>query len=167
MNEFRQVRPDWDLFPVIPAGNLSWNHVHFCRGVGGILFKPKHFTDFWYNQSEYHESCFWDDDRWISFQMERQGFPLKVVHVPMTPPPPIESAMTNSSRTGNSTAAADSNEEKSSHRRLGSLTNLNGFLNSDQTCPVTWLTYHPETYPTARVRSGTPWVKNPYWKEPS
>jgi hypothetical protein len=155
MNEFQQVRPDWGLFPVTPQGNYSWNHVHFCRGVGGMLFKPKHFVDFWYNQSEYHESCFWDDDRWVSYQMERQGFPLKVVHVPKTP---IASAMASSSKTGNITAS----NEKSSHRRLGSLTEKNKSLKSDEMCPIAWLTKHPDTYPTARVRSGKPWVINPY-----
>jgi hypothetical protein len=169
MNEFQQVKPDWDLFPSIPVdvegiksyGYSSWNHVHFCRGVGGLLFKPKHFVDFWYNQSEYHESCFWDDDRWVSYQMERQGFPLKVIHVPIkTPTPPIEfdSVMANfSSRTDVDTSTANISNEKSSHRRLGSLTEVNQFLQSDQTCPVAWLTKHPDTYPTARVKSGTPW----------
>jgi hypothetical protein len=141
MNEFRQVKPEWDLFPEVQEGNLSWNHVHFCRGVGGLLFKPKHFVDFWYNQSDYHESCFWDDDRWVSYQMERQGFPLKVVHVPVHSKPTPRS----------------STAEKSSHRRLGTLTEVNEQLNSAETCPVAWLTKHPDTYPTARVRSGKPW----------
>jgi hypothetical protein len=173
MNEFQQVKPDWDLFPVVLVdteagsksyGYSSWNHVHFCRGVGGMLFKPKHFVDFWYNQSEYHESCFWDDDRWVSYQMERQGFPLKVIHVPIKTPAPIEfdSVMASfSSRTGvdTSTANSNNNNEKSSHRRLGSLTEVNQFLQSDQTCPVAWLTKHPDTYPTARVKSGRPWVR--------
>jgi hypothetical protein len=156
MNEFLQVRPDWDLFPIIPAaGNYSLNHVHFCRGVGGMLFKPKHFIDFWYNQSEYHESCFWDDDRWVSYQLERQGFPLKVVHVPKAT---TESATPSSNETRYST----DDSEKSSHRRLGSLTDTNIVLQSDQTCPVAWLTKHSDAYPTARVRSGTKWIINPY-----
>jgi hypothetical protein len=160
MNEFLQVRPNWDLFPLTPAaGNYFWNHVHFCRGVGGMLFKPKHFVDFWYNQSEYHESCFWDDDRWVSYQMERQGFPLKVVHVPKAP---IESATAaSSSEKGDSTGTATN--EKSSHRRLGSLTDKNFALQSDQMCPVAWLTKHPNAYPTARVRSGKLWTINPYY----
>jgi hypothetical protein len=173
MNEFQQVKPDWGLFPVIqvPAegsksyGYSSWNHVHFCRGVGGMLFKPKHFVDFWYNQSEYHESCFWDDDRWVSYQMERQGFPLKVIHVPIKTPPTMElesikSMASSSSRTAVDTSTARNNE-RSSHRRLGSLTEVNEFLQSDQTCPVAWLTKHPDTYPSARVKSGTPWGRKP------
>jgi hypothetical protein len=146
MNEFQEVKPDWGIFPVIAEGRYSWNLVHFCRGVGGLLFKPKQFVDFWWNQSEYHESCFWD-----SYQMERQGFPLKVIHVPKTTP--IESSVMASS-----SGAAAANNEKSSHRRLGSLTDVNKFLQSDQTCPVAWLTKHPDTYPTARVKSGKPWV---------
>ena len=60
--------------------SLSLNQCHFCRGVGGLAFKPLHFQDFWWNQSDYHESCFWDDDRWVSYQVDRQGFPLKVLH---------------------------------------------------------------------------------------
>jgi hypothetical protein len=157
MNEFLQVRPNWDLFPITPAaGNYSWNHVHFCRGVGGMLFKPKHFVDFWYNQSEYHESCFWDDDRWVSYQLERQGFPLKVVHVPKAR---TESVVPSNYEMRYSTAGI----VKSSHRRLGSLTERNFALQSDQMCPVAWLTKHPDAYPTARVRSGTPWTINPYY----
>jgi hypothetical protein len=154
MNEFQQVKPDYTLFPLVREGGLSWNQVHFCRGVGGMLFKPKHFVDFWYNQSEYHESCFWDDDRWVSYQMERQGFPLKAIHVPIQ----WQTSMTSSSssRTGNSTAP---DNEKSSHRRLGSLSEVNKFLQSDQTCPVAWLTKHPDTYPSARVISRIPWVR--------
>jgi hypothetical protein len=155
MNEFQQVKPNWDLFPVVSEGTYLWNHVHFCRGVRGMLFKPQHFADFWYNQSDYHESCFWDDDRWVSYQMERQGFPRKVVHVP-TPKIKTLSPM-------DSHGTAYNNKEKSSHhRRLGSLTDVNKFLQSDQTCPVAWLTKHPDTYPTVRVTSGTPLVK----KEP-
>ena len=70
-NEQKRVKSAWDTFPShtsTTVGNysLDWNLVHFCRGVGGMLFKPKHFQHFWYNQSEYHESCFWDDDRWVS-----------------------------------------------------------------------------------------------------
>jgi len=80
-----QVTPVWDTFPAHTWKNAEdlqyeWNQCHFCRGVGGMLFKPKHFVDFWYNQSEYHASCFFDDDRWVSYQMDRQGFPLKVIH---------------------------------------------------------------------------------------
>jgi hypothetical protein len=158
MNEFLQVRPNWDLFPrTLAAGNYSWNHVHFCRGVGGMLFKPKHFVDFWYNQSEYHESCFWDDDRWVSYQLERQGFPLKVVHVPEAP---TDSATPNSKETR--TRYSKAGNKKSSHRRLGSLTEKNFALQSDQMCPVAWLTKHSDAYPTARVRSGTRWIINPY-----
>jgi len=92
-----KVESAWTTFPshvahVAENGreyNLTWNLVHFCRGVGGLLFKPKHFADFWYNQSEYGagDACFWDDDRWVSFQIDRQGYPLKVVH-PLYQPPP-------------------------------------------------------------------------------
>ena len=80
--EYGRVKPAWDTFPSHFTNDLEWNLVHFCRGVGGLLFKPHQFGGFWYNQSEYHESCFWDDDRWVGYQMERLGVPLKVVHAP-------------------------------------------------------------------------------------
>lgn len=62
-----KVTPVWDTYPAQTWQNAAqslqyeWNQCHFCRGVGGMLFKPKHFVDFWYNQSEYHASCFFDD----------------------------------------------------------------------------------------------------------
>lgn len=42
------VKPKWDTFPLHRSHNVEWNLVHFCRGVGGLLFKPKQFADFWY-----------------------------------------------------------------------------------------------------------------------
>jgi hypothetical protein len=42
------VKPKWDTFPLHRSRAVEWNLVHFCRGVGGLLFKPKQFTDFWY-----------------------------------------------------------------------------------------------------------------------
>ena len=54
-------------------GTLKWKPVHICRGVKGLLVQPRFFLDFWYNQTDYHESCFWDDDRWTSFQFERMN----------------------------------------------------------------------------------------------
>jgi hypothetical protein len=102
MNKFNQVRPSWDIFPseryynkkknnyhdhefANPhAYSYTWNHVHLCRAVAGLLFTPKHFSNFWYNQTSYHESCFWDDDRWMSYQVTRQGFPINVVHATRT-----------------------------------------------------------------------------------
>lgn len=153
MNEFGQVKPVWDLYPEQQApGNFTWNEVHFCRGVGGLLFKPRHFENFWYNQSDYHESCFWDDDRWVSYQMERQGFPLKVLHNPKRGVDP--KAVVADVATATTNDAMDSN----AHRRLGTLTNVNLGLGSAEACPIKWLTQHPETYPSARIHSGSPWL---------
>jgi hypothetical protein len=42
------VAPKWDTFPSQWTMGLEWNLVHFCRGVGGLLFKPKQFKSFWY-----------------------------------------------------------------------------------------------------------------------
>jgi hypothetical protein len=42
------VKPKWDTFPLHRSHAVEWNLVHFCRGVGGLLFKPKQFVNFWY-----------------------------------------------------------------------------------------------------------------------
>jgi hypothetical protein len=42
------VKPKWDTFPLHRSHAVAWNLVHFCRGVGGLLFKPKQFVNFWY-----------------------------------------------------------------------------------------------------------------------
>jgi hypothetical protein len=42
------VKPKWDTFPLHRTRAVEWNLVHFCRGVGGLLFKPKQFVNFWY-----------------------------------------------------------------------------------------------------------------------
>ena len=91
----QKIKPNWDLFPLVreteqvkraQSSNRTesflrdWNYAHFCRGTSGMLFKPKHFRNFFWNQSDYHESCFWDDDRWVSYQMERQKIPIKLLH---------------------------------------------------------------------------------------
>jgi hypothetical protein len=122
----------------------------FLGGVGGLLFQPKHFLDFWWNQTDYHESCFWDDDRWVSFQMERQGIAMKVIHD--TEEYNVSSLLLSSS----SMRAAKQQQQQqlqvnSHHRRLGSLTLVTEKLESARTCPIAWLNQHPETYPTARV----------------
>ncbi|GKY98774.1 hypothetical protein MPSEU_000833600 [Mayamaea pseudoterrestris] len=271
------------------ASSLAYNECHFCRGVGGLVFKPLHFRDFWWNQSDYHESCFWDDDRWVSYQMERQHVPLKVLHYNATKQMqlamstarqvPVESSeerqrkmeeaiLLENRKQGNGrqrlqgrqkllhlrnrerlrqvqmaaqqamlkeeqakhdailagdanmdiAAAADDNDvrweeakdnSKSSvddhahnemrvvatgnsrkgdgisdghdkdekgepsgdtaftvsqvddgaeqmHRRLGSLTQITNSLLSDQTCPLAWLSNHPEAYPSARINRKDP-----------
>jgi hypothetical protein len=144
VNEAGQVTPAWDTFPrhnsTSTSGDeherVSWNLVHFCRGVGGLLFRPRQFRDFWYNQTAYHESCYWDDDRWVAFQMERMGIERKALHLP----PRVVDMMPWGQR-------------RVMHgRRLGALsglTKLNAKLQSDQTCTKAWIFHHNESFPTA------------------
>lgn len=126
------VTDAWDVYTEHVADQgVSWNEVDFCRGVGGVLFKPRHFDGFWYNQSSYHESCVWDDDRWVGFQMERLGSARKGLHLP-------HNKVRGRGRF---------------HRRLGALSGLrtlNQKLESQQTCTKAWLDRHPEAFPTAR-----------------
>jgi hypothetical protein len=142
-----QTKSVWDTFPLqATGGRNTWNLVHFCRGVGGLLFSPKHFINFWWNQTAYHESCFWDDDRWVSFQMERQGIDMKVIHD--TEQYNVSSLLSPQRR---ETVYQPQRQLNSHHRRLGSLTLVTEKLESARTCPAAWLNQHPETYPTARV----------------
>ena len=213
------VRSVWDSYPSVPVPALnsrylwwqrptkdisySWNQVDFCRGTGGVVFRPKHFfrqlpqqqdivssdtrytrptslqssstassseglddlagrdsseeqpinkdsSGFWYNQTAYHESCLWDDDRWVGFQMERMGVPLKVLHrqweVPVTDS--MRKEATGGESMSNSVAV---------HRRLGALsglTALNERLQSDQACTLAWMHQHPKQFPTAQRYQG-------------
>jgi hypothetical protein len=151
-----QVTAVWDTFPRHNTSNdinndvhdddnerLSWNLVHFCRGVGGILFRPRQFREFWYNQTAYHKSCYWDDDRWVGFQMERLGVDRKALHLPTRRKavPHLYSRLLR---------------RRAIHgRRLGALsglTKLNAKLESDQTCTKAWMLNHNETFPTAQAR---------------
>jgi hypothetical protein len=166
------VTPKWDTYPahVDAATHLSWNKCHFCRAVHGLLFVPGMFADFWYNQSDYHESCFWDDDRWVSYQMERQRIPRKVARAADSSSRTsssyyvalltrdrqnISSLMTivdsahNGTRRGNIEPPLQPAQQQ--HRRLGSLTQVTNHLKSDQTCPLAWLSHHPDAFPTARA----------------
>ena len=53
------------------------------------------------------------------------------------------------------------------HRRLGSLTQLTNALRSDQTCPLAWLSRHPDAYPTARLSPNMTIVPPPFdWEQP-
>ena len=58
------------------------------------------------------------------------------------PPPPPQQQQHQNRQAANT----------STHRRLGSLTQVTNKLRSDQNCPIAWLTQHPEAYPTARVQ---------------
>ena len=243
VDDQNRVHSAWDTFNATedPRYKLWYNQCHFCRGVGGLLFKVKHFKDFWWNQTAYHESCFWDDDRWVSFQMERQGILMKVLHAPITKvdnkpgsqewfdvtgqgivrDPVMEDVRekeirveTTSERLNNKrliealqhsdgnpqnrltlrmkttttekqrnallqfqhldkvlpndntfqSASGESDradQDAVAHRRLGSLTQITVRLVSDQTCPLAWLSRHPNVYPSARTKRRDPNVLPP------
>jgi hypothetical protein len=159
VDEAGQVTATWDTFPRHNASNtirnddhhdddseqVSWNLVHFCRGVGGLLFRPRHFREFWYNQTAYHESCYWDDDRWVGFQMERLGVDRKALHL-----------LPRRNMVAHTYSRFLSRRGTMLHgRRLGALsglTKLNAKLESDQTCTKAWIRHHNETFPTAQAR---------------
>jgi hypothetical protein len=157
VDEAGQVTAAWDTFPRHNTSHMihdndhdddsepvSWNLVHFCRGVGGLLFRPRHFREFWYNQTAYHESCYWDDDRWVSFQMERLGVERKALQLPR-----------RNQIVAHTYSRLLSRRRGMLHgRRLGALsglTKLNAKLESDQTCTKAWILHHNETFPTAQA----------------
>jgi hypothetical protein len=169
VNQYNQVQEVWDTFPLemTPSAAMttttmgknrssstsSWCRVDFCRATGGLLFKPKHFANFWWNQTAYHESCFWDDDRWVSYQMERQNFPLKAFHAP------DEEDLATWRRRRNTEDEESVVERRLYHgRRLGSLTKVTNKMKSHETCPLAWLKLHPEAYPQSRVTTDAPWI---------
>jgi hypothetical protein len=136
------IKAVWDTFPMHKTDDntgVTWNLVHFCRGVGGVVFRPRQLVNFWYNNTAYHESCNWDDDRWVSFQMEQLGVQRKALHL-------VHRDVW--------TTKAPSKRSPPHGRRLGSLsglTKLNAKLHSDQTCTKAWLKRHNTSFPTARV----------------
>jgi hypothetical protein len=102
--------------------------------------------------------------------MERLGVPLKVVHPNAThlmdvsrvmdrkePPAganplPHRRRLSNVSTISNGTLSDPRNIAAAQpRRRLGSLTKITNELHSDQTCPLAWLKYHPDAFPTARA----------------
>jgi hypothetical protein len=159
VNQYDQVKEVWDSYPLeitssttTGKNSTSWCRVDFCRATGGLLFKPKHFENFWWNQTAYHESCFWDDDRWVSYQMERQKFPLKAIHEP-------DQEDLATWRRRNIEEEEIENAERLYHgRRLGSLTKVTNKMKSHETCPLAWLKQHPEAYPLSRVITEGPWI---------
>ncbi|ETO37007.1 hypothetical protein RFI_00054 [Reticulomyxa filosa] len=84
---------------------VEWNDIDICRGVNGMLVKPKFFQDYFWNASEYFIGCWWDDDNFNSFNFERQGVARKEFRVKRSP--------------------------HSSRKLLGSLTQVNNKFNSN------------------------------------
>jgi hypothetical protein len=50
-----------------------------CRG-SPLLLRRRHFDDFLWNQTDYHSECAKEKQgRWLSFQVHRQDYPVKVI----------------------------------------------------------------------------------------
>ena len=160
-------QPQHEILQRPPSYGLVWNQAFFCRAAGGLLFQPRHFRDFWYNQTNYHESCLYDDDRWLGFQLERQQIivnalvpPEELEHQLREKPRKIVLPFSGRKRDTAATMPISKNEEKTKEfpiqnlqrrRRLGTLTATTQRLRSDQTCPIVWLERHPNSFPLARV----------------
>lgn len=135
-----KMSTEWHSYQAVKATTLKWNHVHICRAVQGLLIQPRFFNNFWYNQTDYHESCFWDDDRWVSFQFERQNISRKEAHALSW---------------NDSYVAPTSKRTATLRRRLGTLSRMNLQVNPDKNCVPAWLNQHPESFPDARqISSG-------------
>jgi hypothetical protein len=135
------VKTIWHSYKAVRETTFQWNAVHMCRGVKGLLVQPRFFADFWYNQTDYHESCFWDDDRWTSFQFERQHIARKEVH------PLLWKDSYEEPQKRHVTVTATIR----GRRQLGTLSSVNDKLKPEKTCAPAWLNTHPETFPDARA----------------
>ena len=111
----------------------SWNKVEIFRAVNGVAFRRKWLDDIWYNSTEYDLGCFWTDDHWFSFNMERQHVPIKLIH--------------------DYQQSIKEQSEKGKQRRLGTLTEVNNGLKSDPSCTIAIMEHHPEIWRAARNES--------------
>jgi hypothetical protein len=144
------IQPHWGTYPSYLAGDLSWNLVYFCRGARGILIQPKHFSRFVLNATDYHASCFWDDDRFISFQMGVLGFERKNIHTAewyINNYVPEFEQKKQACRA--EAAAATANKKKQRRRRLGTLSAINNKNKPDIHCTRAYLKAHPHLFPLA------------------
>jgi len=62
------------------ANGVSWNEVMMCRASQGISVRVKHFDGLGFNGTDYHSSCWFDDDRFLSFQWELLKIKKKQIH---------------------------------------------------------------------------------------
>ena len=145
------IKPYWGTYEsyVVPDKNLSWNLVYFCRGAGAVLVQPKQFERFVLNATDYHHSCFWDDDRFISFQMGVLGYERKNIHT-------SDWYYTNylKEREDKKKACRDAEGEakkskQQRRRRLGTLSVINNNNKPDIHCTRAYLNAHPHLFPLA------------------
>ena len=157
IDTYNRTKPAWDLNPIEGDDNgTTWTRFAFCRAVHGVVYTPKHFENFWYNQTNYHASCFWDDDRWIGFQMERLGIEMRKLRKLNPKLGALSPQNQNQNPAASTTRGKTDGILKSSprqRRRLGSLTAMNLQLSSDITCPTEWISRHPHAFPLSQVES--------------
>lgn len=126
---------DYWRYPLIINDTFkkSWNKVEIFRAVNGVAFKRKWFDDLWYNSTDYNIGCFWTDDHWFSFNVERQGIEIKIIH-----------------DYDQSVREREERQQQQAKRRLGTLTEVNSGLKSDPLCTIAVMKAHPNIWPNAR-----------------
>lgn len=119
------TRIAWGLWPVIydDEHGVAWERRTVFRAVSGVGYRRRFLDDVWMNATEYHEGCFWDDDHWLSFNMERKGILVKRI---------VEY------------------ENDHQRRRTGSLSKINTKLNSKKMCTAAIMRRHPDIWIEAR-----------------
>ncbi len=135
---------------------LAWNPVYFCRGSRGLLIKPKFFQHFSLNATDYHHSCFWDDDRFISFQMALLGIARHNIHpaawyqdeyVPHRMK--VMQACQERKQQQQKKKKKQTSKQERRRRRLGSLSHINMANQPDIHCTRAYITAHPHLFPLA------------------
>jgi hypothetical protein len=132
MNEFL-VNRNSTTFPAY-AGSYSWNHVHFCRGVGEISTRFSALPTLRQTSRNITNLAFGTTRSVVSYQLERQGFPSPTSRwsmfprrhlVPATPPCSTQLRyITLAPRNQVSTAGWDPDQNvalQSDHKRAPSL----------------------------------------------
>ena len=109
-----------------------WNEVEIFRAVNGVAIRRKWFDDIWYNATDYDLGCFWTDDHWFSFNMERQNVSIKLIH------------------DYQQSIREQQSENNEKQRRLGTLTQVNNGLKSDPSCTIAIMKKHPSIWKNAR-----------------
>ncbi len=157
------IRPYWDTYNAYLSKDqtLAWNQVYFCRAARGFLVKPKFFQHFVLNATDYHRSCFWDDDRFLSFQMAVLGIQRKSVHTgdwylnEYLPRQEQKRKCQTDASSANVLLPKVQRQER--HRRLGSLSEVNVRNRADYHCTMAFLKTHPDLFPLAyNVSKGCP-----------
>eukprot|EP01084_Bolivina_argentea_P083121 150508_1 len=119
----------WQTSPIEydDENEIAWDIRTIFRATGGIAYKRKFLDNLWYNATEYYIGCFWDDDHWMSFNLNRKGIMIKIIQKYVR------------------------DHQSQRRRRLGSLTKINSKLNSPKLCPENIMKVHPNIWTEMRV----------------